>query len=269
MTEVEQGKRRVTRSPNYPSIDLGRAIERVRQLYSAERQHAMPALQAVRHWGYSSLNSPGGGQVAALARFGLIDDEGTKDERKVRVTDLAVKILEHPEEAERQAAVRYAALLPAVHRDMWEKYGVSLPSADTLKWFLTRERGFSENGAKDFIKEYRATVEFARLDEGDEDVADAEHGLALGDAPRTPDVAPPDQAEQAGVMQAPQPIGAQVPVVATGQMPPISFPLASGKLVSVSGLVDLTEGEWTQFIAVLTALKPSLVRAQPVVEDGQ
>jgi hypothetical protein len=265
MSASELGRRRVTRSPNYPSIDLGRAIDKAKSLYNAERQHAMPALQAVRHWGYSSLNSPGGGQLAALARFGLLDDEGTKDERKVRVTDLAVKILEHPDEAERQSAVRHAALRPSVHQDMWSEYGANLPSEDNLRWFLTRERGFSENGAKDFLKEYRATVDFARLD------------TDLGDTVRARTASPGVDPEPAPALNHPTTPGQPSPAAAPAppvmgppfsQMPPISFPLASGTIVSVSGLSDLTEGDWAQFIAVLTALKPSLVRPHAESRDA-
>lgn len=255
MTENARGKRPLTRSPNYPAIDIGRAIERVRTLYSVEKQHPMPALQAVKHWGYTTLNSPGGGQLAALARFGLVDDEGTKDDRMVRVTDLAVKILEHPDPARREDAVRQAAMLPAVHQDMWQKYGSELPSEENLKWFLTRERGFSENGAKDFVKEYRATIDFAKPGVS----VEAEVAAEVPDPERA--VVQPHQ-----VAAAPTSVAAVVPepvVPSAGQMPPISFPLASGKVVSVLGLGDLSEAEWAQFMAVLTALKPSLVRAQP------
>lgn len=253
MTETERIKRPLTRSPNYPAIDIGRAIERLRTLYNKERQHAMPAIQAVKHWGYSSLNSPGGGQLAALARFGLLDDEGTKDERRVKVTDLGVKILAHPDMAERESAVRHAAMLPAVHQEMWQKYGTELPSEDNLKWFLTQERGFSENGAKDFIKEYLATIDFAKLDSEPsvvtaEPTPDAELGTSAPAVAASAPAEAPSAAPQLGSPQA-------------GQMPPISFPLASGKVVSVSGLGDLSEAEWAQFMAVLNALKPSLVRS--------
>lgn len=253
MSENERTKRPLTRSPNYPAIDIGKAIDRVRTLYGIERQHSMSATQAVKHWGYSTLNSPGGGQLAALARFGLIEDEGTKDDRKVRVTDLAVKILEHPDPVERDAGVRDAAMLPAVHQDMWQKYGADLPSEDNLRWFLTRERGFSENGAKDFLKEYRATIDFAKLDSEPSVVSTA----AASDAePGTPDPAIAPSARAEAPVALPQ-LGPPSP----GQMPPISFPLASGKIVSVSGLGDLSEAEWAQFMAVLNALKPSLVRS--------
>lgn len=254
MSENERTRRPLTRSPNYPAIDIGRAIDRVRTLYGIERQHLTPATQAVKHWGYSTLNSPGGGQLAALARFGLIEDEGTKDDRKVRVTDLAVKILEHPDPAERDAGVREAAMLPAVHQDMWQTYGADLPSEDNLRWFLTRERGFSENGAKDFLKEYRATIDFAKLDS---EPAQTPTARAQNDLEEAPVPNPVDDSIQ------PAPAISAPVAVPVGQTPPISFPLASGKIVSVSGLGDLAEGEWAQFMAVLTALKPSLVRAQP------
>jgi hypothetical protein len=254
-SQTKQRRRTLTRSPNYPAIDLGRAIERARALYKSERQHPMSALQAVRHWGYSSLNSPGGGQLAALTRFGLLEDEGSRDERTVRVTDLAVKILEHPDANERQAAVRQAALLPSVHQDMWQRYGLDLPSEDNLRWFLTRDRGFSENGAKDFIREYRATVEFAQL-EPDEDGEDLSQKPAVRET-ATPSSPGHGTSQGSSSSGSDREYGRQEMGTST---PPITFPLASGKTVSVSGLVDLTEADWTQFIAVLNALKPSLVK---------
>lgn len=225
----------------------------------------MPALQAVRHWGYSSVNSPGSGQLAALARFGLLDDEGTKDERKVRVTDLAVKILEHPDPEEREVATRHAALLPSVHQDMWSKYGSALPSEDNLRWFLTRERGFSQNGATDFIREYRATIDFAKLNSQHPDAAAMSAEDPRDDRESAPATSGPTAPREG------RPPAINAPVVTgppPGQVPPISFPLASGKLVSVSGLSDLTESDWAQFIAVLTALKPSLVRSPGEVRDA-
>jgi hypothetical protein len=258
MNDAAPKRRPTTRSPNYPSIDLRRAIERVRTLYESERQHPIPALQAVRHWGYSSLNSPGGGQLAALARFGLLDDEGVKDDRRVTVTDLAVKILVHPDPLEREAAIRTAAMLPAVHQDMWQTYGSDLPSEETLKWFLTRDRGFSENGAKDFVKEYRATIEFAKPN-SEADAALDESQDEAG-APTAVEADPPATVVGPSA-QVPTERAASVASPSAGPVvPPISFPLASGKLVTVAGLSDLTEVDWAQFIAVLTALKPSLVK---------
>jgi hypothetical protein len=92
-------------------------------------------------------------------------------------SDLGVKILAHPDMAEREAAIRHAAMLPSVHQEMWQRYGMELPSEDNLRWFLTQESGFSENGAKDFIKEYLATIEFAKLDsEPDPTPAAKTHG---------------------------------------------------------------------------------------------
>src|SRR5208337_576249 len=39
------------------------------------------------------------------------------------------------------------------------------PSDATIETFLVRDRGFSEAGASDLIAEYKATLEFAKLDQ--------------------------------------------------------------------------------------------------------
>ena len=80
------------------------------------------------------------GNVPAARRYFLGWEtwgEGTKDDRRVRVTDLSVEILATPTWQSVSLAVRHAAMLPAVHQEMWQKYGAELPSEDNLRWFLT------------------------------------------------------------------------------------------------------------------------------------
>src|ERR1700748_2267930 len=158
-------KRHKGRRPAYPAIALEKAIQRVRQLYTRDKQYAIPVTSLPDIWGYNSLNGPAGLTISALKKFGLVNDEGAKDERRIKVTDSAVYILNHPSSDARAEAIRNAALLPPIHREIWDEYGTSLPSDANLVWRLTRERGFTESGAKEFIREWRETMEFAGLED--------------------------------------------------------------------------------------------------------
>src|SRR5215212_7581365 len=122
-TATEGGRKVRGRSPSYPAIDLEAAIKKVQVLYEKEREHPTPAETIVRHWGYKSLNGPASLSLAALKKFGLIDDEGTGPDRRARVSKLAVSILRNPDTVERSRAVKEAALRPAIHQVLWDRFG--------------------------------------------------------------------------------------------------------------------------------------------------
>ena len=161
-------KHKRDRSPAYPGIDLRDAIERANVLYQSERRHFAPVAAILEHWGYTSNSSNGMVVLASLKKFGLVDDEGTGDARQARITDLAFDILEdNPEDsAEKDAAIRKAALLPTIHRDLWNEYEGELPSPATLRHRLKRQK-FTDRAVDAFITEFTATLAFAGLDKGD------------------------------------------------------------------------------------------------------
>ncbi len=268
------------RSPAYPALSLRAAIERAKVLYAAERQHIAPIETAVKHWGYKGPSGATNIVISALKKYGLIVDSGSGRARKIQVTDLAVRILEHPQELERLASIQRAALLPPIHAEMWRKYRLDMPSDDSWIWELKEDRDFTDGGARDFVKEYRDTVRFAQLgaDEANdpelsepEDEASASNGD--GDFPLDPPDQPryrfPDeQARQIADFQTNSFVAQAkvqtypIPVSATGKPP-----------VTVSGAFPLTTIEWTQFMAVLNAMKPvlmsdpALAAADPTDDD--
>lgn len=251
------------RSPSYPAISLSTAIERAKVLYQAEKQHAAPIDTVVRHWGYRSFNGPASLSVAALKKFGLIEDQGAGSGRRAGVTDLAVTILSNPDKQARRAAIQEAALKPAIHRELWDKYGAELPSDETLKWELTREREqrFTETGADEFIPEYRQTLAFAELPGTD----------SVGT--QIPDVQSEDDGDESeSVPPEPPPPTKRHPVRRSGGMSEsgiltIPVPVIGGPPITIEGEFPVSEVAWTQFIAVLQAMKPGLV-AQPPTDEG-
>lgn len=249
--------RRKGRSPSYPGINLETAVQRARQLYAQERQHATSVGTITQHWGYKSLNGPGAVTLAALKKFGLITDEGTGPDRRASVTDLAVEILENPSVEARKTAIQRAALNPSIHRDLWEKYGPSLPSDLNLRWELTRDRGFTETGAAEFIPEYRDTLAYAQLGQDGGTLAvhreqeqQREDGVGqdeLGD--QTPAPTPAQNQHPA-----------RTPRKVSDTATAYSIPLPRGAgAVLLEADFPLSEAQWEYFMSLLNAMKAGLV----------
>lgn len=179
--QAKQAKGYRERSPNYPGIPLNKAVDRAEVLYGIARRNAAPAKLVLERWGYSPKSGAGMVTLAAVKHFGLIEDEGRGDNRQVKLSDGAITIILSPHGDERAAAIKAAALRPAMHRVLWEKYGSELPSQDVVRYYLLQEHGFSENGARDLIHEYRETIQFAGLEgsdtlDRDESASDANRG---------------------------------------------------------------------------------------------
>lgn len=196
----ENDKRKRQRSPAYPFISLEPAIKRAKEFYDKEQRNAAPLKVAVRHWNYEEKSSGGLQTAAALLNFGLLSDEGTGEKRKVRLTDNALRILldDRMDSPERAEAIRTAALRPKIHQQLWKDYKNDLPSDANLKHrlILDWKPPFLSNSADAFIKEYKDTIAYAKLDSSvtvplsgggldaqldDEERGNGEDDLARGD----------------------------------------------------------------------------------------
>ena len=158
-----------TRSPAYPGINLETAIKRALELYAQDRMNAVPIAIAVKRWGFKEKSSGGLVAIAALKSFGLIKDSGSGKDRKLQLTEEARRILldQREESPERVAAIKQAALRPKIHTALWNKWGANVPPDDSFSHELIFERAFNENSVRDFIKEYKDTIRFAKLTESD------------------------------------------------------------------------------------------------------
>jgi len=262
------------RSPSYPAIDLENSIRRVQELYAAEGRNPAPIETAVKHWGYKAPNGRTNLVVSSLKKFGLIVDSGSGKSRVIQVSDAAIRILEHPEPGERLAAIQKAALLPRIHSEMWEKYGTGLPSDATLIWYLKNERDFTDVGARDFVKEYRATIAFAqigsaqtgngaefedeleddRLDDSDDDFEEPMRSSVLEHAVEDRSINTARLRNDA--IHREREKAALAPPAGMTSVP---IPLPGGGSIILHAAFPITEANWNYWQAVLTAMKPGLV----------
>ena len=256
MAEDTVPRRRKQRSPNYPGLSLEKALERAQQLYDVERRHPAPIPTILQHWGYSSKSSPGLVAIAALKKFGLIQDEGHGEARVARLTDLALSIIEdpRPDSVEKARAIQRAALMPKLHKELWDKYEGGLPSDATIEYYMVREKAFLPESAKQFIRLFRRTIAFAGLDDSatvsedeSETVDEPQHGAGTRDEPFV--------TSGVNTLIGPPPGQKSYPI-----------PVGDGEDVVVTFSGPVTPEKWETFMTILNAMKGPILSA-PKLDD--
>jgi len=147
------------RSPNYPAIGLEKALEKLLPIKEQAGRHSMPFTLAYATWNYKS--AAGDQTIAALKSFGLIEVQGVKDKREIRLTEAAWRILGNA--PDREELLQVAALKPEIHRKLWEKYEGPPPSDSIVKNYLVWELNFNQSFVDGFISQYRSTIAFANI----------------------------------------------------------------------------------------------------------
>jgi hypothetical protein len=140
---------------------------------------------------------------------------------------------------------------------MWDKYHLDLPSDKNLLWELTRDRGFTERGAVEFIRVYRATITYAQLDDR---YRTAE--------PAMPDTQIEDDRDEGTGDGQPERSTDQQRHPAGEKARSYAIPLIDNGAVVVEGQFPITERDWEQFLAVLSAMKRGLVTTPSDGADG-
>jgi hypothetical protein len=184
-TAAGPGNRVKKRSPNAPSIPLSAAIERARTLYEKEKGHAVTVDVMAKHWDLSPTGSTLIVTMGAMRQFGLLETVPSSGGRKaLALTGTATRILRDldPKSAERKAAIREAALNPKIHQQLWQKWGREFPSQLTFRSHLIFDLRFTDSGADEFQKQYRATLQYAGLLDSDKIETNENIGPAQPDA---------------------------------------------------------------------------------------
>lgn len=163
----EASKVRKERSPSFPFIGLSKALERVRAVYAHAKRHEARLADLAAAWGMGVKSSGTIQTVAALVAYGLLEDQGSGEARKFKVTDLALKALEDQRPGAREAAQAEAALKPKLIAEYVEKWRGGRPADGICISELRFERSFTGDGAKAFLKVFDDTAGFTKGVESD------------------------------------------------------------------------------------------------------
>jgi hypothetical protein len=164
-TDPESNKKE--RSPSFPFIPLGKAIDRARAFEGNHGRRPVRMHVAANTWGYTPKSSGFLQTVAALKAFGLLVDEGSGEERKVQLTDLAARILHDARPGAKEQAIREAALKPRLLSEWFGRWGSDSLSDDHRISDLRFEGSFTESAARTFLKVLDDTISFANLSQDD------------------------------------------------------------------------------------------------------
>ena len=252
---AEKGRR--GRSPNYPGLNLEEAIQRTKTLYDHEGKNAAHMDVVLGHWGYKPKSGLGLVICAGLKQYGLIKDEGSGESRKAVISSLGLDIILDKQEdsTQRLQAIKKAALLPSSFRDVCGNYSGALPSDQTLRFYLVRERGYTNRGASDFISHFRHTIEFAKLSESD--MLSASNGDNGGS-----EIKPPKPSEG-------QTMTPQTAILPQGeQQIGASIPVAPDCSISITADGQVTQGAIDNLVKYLQLFKGSFPKTTPDLQPG-
>lgn len=254
------------RSPSHPAFGLPEAIQKAQVFYDLEGFSDAPPSVAIEHWGYSGKSSSGLRALAALLHYGLLDEEGTGEDRRVRLSELARAILSPDvSEGDRQRALTTAALNPKIYRTLWDRYGPNLPSDTNLSFALVREYSFNQESVRSFIGDFRQTVDFAKLAKPNRLL------VTDGDALAPLNLSATLHTDGPG----PQPAkGQDMPDIQRADAKPLDLPipLIGGGQATLRVPIPLTEENYKHLTTMLTAMlggmKPAIVTTPPTANEA-
>jgi hypothetical protein len=253
MAEQEH-KRKRDRSPSYPGIHLKEAVEKAETLYRQEGKHKAPIRVILEHWGYQPKSGGGLVALAALKKFGLLEDEGSGDARQAGLSKDGIAIADpDTDPKEKQQLIRAAALRPPIHAALWRDISKDgMPSDSNLRSKLKTERSFTESGAAEFIRQFKATIAYAGKASGDKLGGD-------GKPPPPPpgsELTPP-----AGTIV--QPELKQVQSVA------VTIPVPEGAWPVLNAPLPMPEEDWDAMLDYLKLMRPAFVKKPPAVPQEE
>ncbi len=234
-----------SKSPNYPGVDLGTAIDLTTHLYrgGVGKGEFIP-MDAAKAWNYNSPSGPVRVRIAALRQYGLIEGKRGPRAENPKLTRRALTlVMRTPGSREYQDELREAALTPSLFSDLYTSH----PNAadGVLQEILIVDKNFTDDGAQRFIAAYRTTLRLAGLDE-----AAIMSGL---DGAESPDE---NEEEHVGMEARPQGTVPSVrPSVPAGSIA-IPVPLGAERMAMVTVPIDMQESDWTRLDRILEAYKP-------------
>lgn len=158
-----------TRSPGYPAFSLQTSLDRAKAVWQHEKRNPAQMVALATAWGLKVKSSSTLLTVSSLKKFGLLEEVDSGKERLLKLTEVALHIILNDQEdsPERIGMLKQCALLPVIHAELWEKYNGDLPSDTNLKRHLIMEKDFNASSVDSFIKQFRETISFAKLQPSD------------------------------------------------------------------------------------------------------
>jgi hypothetical protein len=163
----ETGAKTRDRSPSYPSIGLEKAVERTRQLFAKAKRFDVRLADAATDWELAPKSSSTLQLVASLLSYGLIESSIGGDGRKIKVSEIGRRILEDHRPGVRESLLAEAALKPKLIAEYADHWKDGRPDDQHSISQLKFESGFTDDGARKFLRVFDETIPFAQISSRD------------------------------------------------------------------------------------------------------
>jgi len=185
MVEVKSKR---DRSPAFPQVPLGEAVERLIAFEKKFTRHPAPFDKAGSAWGLKQVADI----LASLRYYGFIEYTGDGDLRQIVITEDGRNVIRAQQPSAKQQLLQKAALRPKEIAKFWPTWGADRPPDDVCLDELTMRNGFSVRGAPLFLRSYDAAIADAGLAHPGKIATDsAEADESVADDPPPPPPPPP------------------------------------------------------------------------------
>ncbi|MFK0692928.1 hypothetical protein ACFX5Q_33030 [Mesorhizobium sp. IMUNJ 23033] len=153
-------------STRFPFISLEKALAKAQQLFDGDRTgKPMPVVTAFELWGYSPKSSGGFQTTGALKQYGLLEDEGSNADRKLKLTGAARRYFLDERDEIRAGMIADFALHPPLFRWLWKKdrWSEGIPADTVARSHLKVERNLNDQSARSLLTIFKENVQFAGL----------------------------------------------------------------------------------------------------------
>lgn len=148
------------RSPNYPTIPLGEAVDLVKKFYEAEGRTSVDNESAAKAIGHTVVSGTSRTKISALKHYNLLQGRGDK----ISITSLGLRVVHPDDESDYANALKEAARSPLIFSALLESHTEA--SDNAIVAFLVKTKNFTNEGARQVAKSFRDTISFAKLAAG-------------------------------------------------------------------------------------------------------
>jgi hypothetical protein len=173
----------------FPFINLAKALERAKAIYENDKGGKglkMPVAFAA--WSYSDKSSGGFQTVAALKSYGLLADEGSKDDRAVKLTPEARQYFQTEIDEDKSRLLSRFASRPTLMAHLLDHWDGGLVDDPVARTYLKTGIGLNEQSARSALGIYKDNLSLiigkgsSKVTE-EEPKRDKEEGNGLGKTP--------------------------------------------------------------------------------------
>jgi hypothetical protein len=165
MTDTKEAAGQRDRSPAFPVIALETALGKLVEFEAHYKRTPARPEKVGEAWDIKT-KAYADRIAAALRYFGLLEYQGSGKDRSIVISENGRRYIRTQQDESKREIAKGAALRPKQIAKHWNDWGADRP-ADAACLDVLMEEGFSEGGARDFLKVYDATIAYAKLTDSD------------------------------------------------------------------------------------------------------